>query len=174
MKNEQYDRLLSPSPAEFTLLLLELFAPLYWRIRNLRPTETIARLLGHGFDPEGSKLPPWELKGDRQPIYADETEIRDGGFAIGYGKNGLEYSEPTTKAQAKAEKTAEDRVGLTYEEREIMKAYNPPLLNIALACKIKQYWLAGHSDKEVAILTPCSRSYAKHHRLAFEKARKTT
>ena len=166
-----YEKLLSPSPLEFILLILEIFAQFIWRVARFSPTTHLCNMLGHGFNPEGSRLPERELKQDRPAIpETHDIEIKAGGFPVGYGKNGLEYSEPVTKAQATAERKVQDQVELTEAEWDVMKNYNPPLLNVALACKIKAHWLAGRSDKESAILADCSLSYAKHYRLAFERA----
>lgn len=174
MKNEEYEKLLSPTPFELVLFICEGIGNFMWRIAQFSPTNTIATALGHGFDPDGSILPEWEFKPDRVPIETDEVEIRSGGFPVGYGKDGLVYAEPITKAQAVAEKKVQTQTEITAAEWDEMRNYNPPLLNIPLARKIKRYWQEGRTDHEAAVLSECSVSYAKHYRLAFEKAAKKT
>lgn len=174
MKNEEYEKLISPSPAEFLIWLCEGISVLVWRISNFSPTNFFASALGHGFDPDGSVLPEWELKPDRATIpHSDEIEVKGGGFPVGFDGN-LIRSEGITKAQAVAAKQAEKQVEITSEEWEALQNYTPPLLNIQLACKIKRYLGEGKSDYEVALLAGCKQSYARHYRLAFARANKNT
>lgn len=167
MKNEQYDRLLSPSPAEFTLLLLELFAPLYWRIRNLRPTETIARLLGHGFDPEASRLPEWNFDAGKNAeafrILHDEHIQQEGsGFAV-YDKVVYGNAKVTTREEW-------ENQTLTLDEVIALQQYKPPLLNTALAKQVKHYLKKGSTDREIAVLSGYAEKTIQHYRLALDKA----
>lgn len=173
MKNEEYERLLNPSPEEFLIWICEGIGHILYRVSQFNLTETICRILGHGFDPEGCRLPEWDYK----PAAAESREILDvadteggeqviGTFVI--NSNGeLKYS---TGAEVKSK--VEPMVELTDAEWEEMKNYNPILLNRPLAKKLKYHWLNGASDKEAGILAGCSQSYARHHRLAFEKAAK--
>lgn len=174
MKNDDYDKLLNPSPLELILLLCDEFGGFLWRLYRFSPTNFLASALGHGFDPDGSRLPAWELKPDRPMIpQTEEIEVKSGGFPVGFDGN-LIRSEGTTKAQEAAAKQVKDQAQITDDEWKAMQNYNPPLLNIPLARKIKTYWLEGKSDYEAAVLAGCSESYAKHYRLAFQSAAKTT
>lgn len=174
MKNQDYDRMLSPSPVELIVLLCEIFGGFLWRVARFSPTEFLAKMLGHGFDPDGSRLPEWELKPDRPKITEiDDIEVKGGGFPVGYDGN-LIRSEPVTKAQVRAEKDAAAYDELTDAEKEALINYTPPLLNFPLARKIKRHLLEGKSDYEAALLAGCKQSYARHHRLAFQRAAKNT
>jgi len=167
MKNPEYEKLLSPTPLEFLALMAETFGPFLHKVATFNVTSFILTSLGHGFDPNGSRLPEWPAKSP-VPIVADEIEVQGGGFPVAYDGE-LRRSEPVTKAQAAADKKV-DKVQITESEWHELKNYNPPLLNTALAVKIKTHWLAGKTDHEAALLAGCSTHYARHHRLAFEKA----
>lgn len=170
MKNPEYDRLLSPTPLEFAALMVEIFGPFLHRVATFNVTNFILTSLGHGFDPDGSRLPEWKEK--PKPIVPDEIETHGGGFPVAYDGE-LRRSEPETRQQAKAKNEVE-KTEITREEWEIMKVYNPPLLNIALAAKIKGYWQDGKSDKEIAPLVGYGVHYVRHHRLVFEKVAKSS
>jgi len=117
-------------------------------------------------------LPEWELKEDRQRITeTEEIEVRGGGFPVGYDGN-LIRSEPVAKAQVRAEKDVQEQEVLTDAEKEALINYTPPLLNFSLARKIKKHLRDGKSDYEAALLVGCKQSYARHHRLAFQRAAK--
>lgn len=164
---------LSPTAGEFILLLLdELYDLLLW-IARFNLTKFIARIVGRSFDPEGSRLPEWNREATTPPPDVDDIDVSEGGYPIGFDGD-LIRSEKTTKARATAEKKLEQQEEISIEEWEIMKNYNPPLLNIPLARKIKRYWREGHTDRDAAMLSGCSPSYAKHYRLAFEKAARQT
>lgn len=169
-----YDRLLTPTPAELALLLSgELYDTCRWVLRfNL--TRTIARLLGRDFDPAGSRLPEWKRTSpSAPPAPGDDIIIHAGGFPVGFD-GAIIRSEDTTRAIATAAKTVASQVEISPEEWQEMKTYNPPLLNVALARKIKTCWQQGKTDHEASVLAGCSLSYARHYRLAFEKASRRT
>lgn len=168
MKNPEYERLLSPTPLEFAALMAEIFGPFLHKVATFNVTNFILTSLGHGFDPDGCRLPEWKPK-EKVPE-ADEIETHGGGFPVAYDGE-LRRSEPETRPQAKAKNDA-DKTEITPEELEIMKGYNPPLLNIALAAKIKRYWQEGKTDKEIAPLVGYGVHYVRHYRLVFEKANK--
>ena len=171
MKNPEYERLLSPTPLEFAALMAELFGPFLHKVATFNVTNFILTSLGHGFDPDGCRLPEWPAKQDK-PTVTDDIEVSAGGFPVAYDGE-LRRSEPVTRAQAAAAKKVE-KVEITESEWHELKNHNPPLLNVALAVKIKSHWLAGRTDHEAGVLAGCSTSYARHHRLAFEKAAKSS
>lgn len=173
-KQDHYEDRLSPSAPEFILLLLdEIYEIVLW-IASFSLTRTIARITGRHWDPNGSRLPEWNYQPITTPVpEIDGAEGTDGGFPVAFGPFGIEYSEPVSKAQVSAAQKVE-AFEITPEEWAVMKAYNPPLLNIPLARKIKRYRAEGRTDHEAAALAGCSLSYARHYRLAFEKATRST
>lgn len=167
MENPEYERLLNPTPLEFLALMAEIVGPILHKVATFNVTSFILTSLGHGFDPDGSQLPEWPAKSP-VPTIAHDVEISTGGFPVAFDGE-LRRSEPVTKSAAAADKKV-DKVQITESEWYELKKYNPPLLNTALAVKIKTHWLAGKTDHEAALLAGCSTHYARHYRLAFEKA----
>lgn len=172
-QDHQYDKLLSPSAGEFVLLLLDELYDLTLWIARFNLTKLIARILGRSFDPDGSRLPEWNRKAATPPPDIDDIDVPAAGFPIGFDGD-LIRSEGTTKSSVTAARMVEKQEEITTEEWGVMKNYNPPLLNIPLARKVKRYWKEGRSDHEASVLAGCSLSYAKHYRLAFEKAARAT
>jgi len=170
MKNPEYEKLLSPTPLEFLALMAETFGPFLHKVATFNVTSFILTSLGHGFDPDGSRLPEWPEKSP-VPKPIDEIELKSGGFPVAFDGE-LRRSEPETRPQAKAAKEVANQSEITPEEYEMMKTYNPPLNNVALAMKIKSYWQEGKSDREIVPLVGRSESYIKHHRVIFQKASK--
>lgn len=119
------------------------------------------------------KVPEY-WRGDEQEKPMRESvmdfEIKSGGFAVGFGANGLEYSEGETRADATARKEAARQVEITPEEQRILTNYTPPLRNITLAKQVKACWQDGKSDYEIAALTGYAQATVKHYRLCFERA----
>jgi len=171
MKNPEYERLLSPTPAEFAALMAETFGPFLHKVATFNVTNFILTSLGHGFDPDGSRLPEW-VQETTQPPAADDVEIKSGGFPIAFGKDGLEYLEPPPLPQAKAEKQVQEQAEITEAEWNALKNYTPPLLNVSLARKIKTYLAEGKTDYQIGLLADCKQSYARHYRLALQRAAK--
>lgn len=139
-------------------------------ITSFSLTDFLCRIMGHGFDPEGCLLPAWDYKptaeGESRQIL-DVADI-DGGEEV-IGAFTVEPNGDMRYADAPIRKM-EQMLELTDQEWEEMKDYDPPLLNRHLAKKLKYHWKNGASDREAGILAGCSVSYARHHRLAFQKA----
>lgn len=167
MKNEEYERLLSPSPAEFIIMFLEGLAGLLWRISRLQPTETIARLLGHGYYPDRSQLPEWNFNPDK----AEETFRILHDQHIQQEADGIAVYDGVVYGNAKTIKREEwENEVLTQKEIAALHSYNPPLLNAALAKQVKYYLKKGHTDHEIAVLSRYKEKTIQHYRLALQKA----
>lgn len=159
------ETLLSPTAGEFVLLLLdELYDLVVW-VFSFSLTRIIARITGRHWDPEGSRLPEWKAAEETPfKIVANEyIRVEGDQFAI---YDGVVYNN------ARVVGGADEEVQLTVAELATLQQYDPPLRNLTLARKIKRLLGEGKSDYEIALLAPCSESYAKHHRLALEKAGK--
>jgi len=136
-------------------------------IASFRLTETICRILGHGFYPEGSKLPEWNFDpGKTQEAFTilhDEHIQKEGdGFAI-YDK--VVYGNATV---TKREEWENER--LTLEEVISLQQYKPALLNTALAKQVKYYLKKGSNDHAIAVLSGYAQKTVQHYRLALERA----
>lgn len=154
---------------------------LLW-IARASPTNLIARLSGRHFDPEGCPLPEWDYNAEQAAVReildvqeVDGVEETIGGFKIGYNGEFV-YSASKSKAEVKAEKEVAKpgEVKITEREWEELKNYDPPLLNIPLARKVKNYLLQDMNDREISILTGYKPATVKHYRLALQKAAKQT
>ena len=162
----------------FWLLLSVLAAVLLWPSRLLWRgilavsrfdlTEFICRLFGAGFDPDGCKLPEWNY----QPSTSNGErafEIRANEYIEANGEtvaiwDGVVYKNATIKEGKSA-------VNLTQAEIEAIADYkNPTLKNLTTASGVKEWLAKGKSDYEIGLLVGCGQSYARHYRLALQKA----
>ncbi len=130
-------------------------------------TDTICRILGRHFDPDGSRLPEWNIDPDEKPfvILPNEGAQQEGeGVAI-YDKvlytNAKEVSKEPWATEV-----------LTQTEIISLFNYNPKLTNTTLAKQVKHYMKAGKTDHEIAVLSKYAEKTVKHFRLALEKANK--
>lgn len=136
-------------------------------ITSFRLTETICRLLGHGFDPEGCALPEWDFK----PAAAAGFTILENEHVQPEGEEGYAVYDGVVYANAKVvTKEPWEEVRLTAGEIITMQQYRPALRNLILAKKIKYHLSNGKNDEQIAPLVGYAVTYVKHYRLAFEKA----
>ncbi len=135
-------------------------------IGRMRPTEAICRLLGHGFYPDGSRLPEWNFDAGKtenfQILHNEHIEPEGEGFAV---YDGVIYGN--AKVERKEEWQSEH---LTQNEVVALLQYKPPLLNTALAKQVKYYLKRKSSDREIAVLSGYAEKTIQHYRLALEKA----
>lgn len=144
---------------------------LWWMLYGIGTfnyTEFVCRLLGHGFDPEGSRLPEWNIDPNAPPfvVLPNECVHPDGeGVAI-YDKvlytNAKEVSKDPWSAEV-----------LTQAEIISLFNYNPKLTNTSFAKQVKHYLRLGKTDHEIAVLSKYAEKTVKHFRLALEKAYKS-
>ena len=144
---------------------------LWWMLYGIATfnyTEFLCRLLGHGFDPEGSRLPEWNIDPNEQPFVVLQNECvhpEGEGVAI-YDKvlyaNAKEVSKDPWNAEI-----------LTQAEIMSLFNYNPKLTNTSFAKQVKHYLKMGKTDHEIAVLSKYAEKTVKHFRLALEKAYKS-
>lgn len=136
-------------------------------ITSFRLTETICRLLGHGFDPEGCTLPEWDYK----PATAEAFTILENEHVQPEGEEGYAVYDGVVYANAKVvSREPWEEIRLTPAEIITMQRYSPALRNLILAKKIKHLLSQGKTDDQIAPLVGYAITYVKHYRLAFERA----
>lgn len=151
---------------DITDILNALLDILRW-ITSFRLTETICRLLGHGFDPEGCKLPEWDYK----PATAEAFTILENEHVQPEGEEGYAVYDGVVYANAKVvSREPWEEIRLSAAEIVTMQQYRPALRNLILAKKIKYLLSQGKSDDQIAPLVGYAITYVKHYRLAFERA----
>lgn len=168
MKNEEYEKALSPSLTEIAIMFFEEIGGLLWRIRRLQPTETIARLLGHGYYPDRCTLPEWNFDASKAEsftiLHNDHIQQEGDGIAV---------YDRVVYGNAKTTKREEwDAEVLTQKEIIALQQYKPPLLNTSLAKQVKYHLKKGATDHQIAVLSQYAKNTIQHYRLALEKAAK--